>query len=97
MVFEQCILATGSKPVKLPFLPDDPRIITSTGALDLGITKGRMLIIGGGIIGCEMATVYNALGMQVEVVEMLDQIMTGADPDLVKPFQKVLASLNLSL
>lgn len=92
VVFEQCILATGSKPVKLPFLPDDPRIITSTGALDLGITKGRMLIIGGGIIGCEMATVYNALGMQVEVVEMLDQIMTGADPDLVKPFQKVLAS-----
>ncbi len=90
LTFSSCIIATGSRPVALPFLPKDPRIVNSTGALDLAITQGRMLIIGGGIIGCEMATVYNALGMEVHVVEMTGQIMPGADIDLVKPCQKMM-------
>lgn len=88
--FESCIIATGSKPVHLPFLPDDSRVVNSTGALKLSITTGKMLVIGGGIIGCEMATVYNAMGMEVHVVEMTGQIMPGADIDLVKPCQKML-------
>lgn len=84
--FEQCIIAAGSEPVKLPFLPDDPRIIDSTGALELKDIPKRMLVIGGGIIGLEMATVYHSLGTQIEVVELLPQLMTGADPDIVRPF-----------
>ena len=71
--------------MKLPFLPDDPRIIDSTGALSPDDVPGRFLVIGGGIIGLEMATVYHALGAKVTVVEMLDQLIPGADADLVRP------------
>ncbi len=86
--FEQAIIAAGSEPVKLPFIPDDPRIVDSTGALELRFIPKRMLVIGGGIIGLEMATVYYALGSKITVVEMLDGLMLGADRDIVKPFQK---------
>jgi len=86
--FEQAIIAAGSQPVKLPFIPDDPRIVDSTGALELRGIPQRMLVIGGGIIGLEMATVYYALGSRITVVEMLDGLMVGADRDIVKPFQK---------
>ncbi len=86
--FEKCIIAVGSEPVKLPFLPTDPRIVDSTGALALPSIPKRMLVIGGGIIGLEMATVYYALGASITVVEMLEGLMTGADRDIVKPFQK---------
>ena len=86
--FKQAIIATGSMPVRLPFAPEDPRIVDSTGALEmLGVPK-RMLVIGGGIIGLEMATVYSALGSRIEVVEMLDGLMTGADRDLVNVWRK---------
>jgi dihydrolipoamide dehydrogenase len=83
--FDSCIIAAGSSSVKLPFLPEDPRIIDSTGALSPEDIPGRLLVIGGGIIGLEMATVYHALGARVTVVEMLDQIIPGADADLVRP------------
>ena len=86
--FEHCIIATGSSPAWLPFLPDDPRIMDSTGALEIEDVPARLLVIGGGIIGLEMATVYDALGSRVTVVEMLDQLIPGCDPDLVKPLQK---------
>lgn len=86
--FEQAIIAVGSKPVKLPFIPEDPRIFDSTGALELVKTEGELLVIGGGIIGLEMATVYRALGASVSVVELMDQLMPGADKDLVAPFHK---------
>ncbi|CAM8646509.1 Lpd Pyruvate/2-oxoglutarate dehydrogenase complex, dihydrolipoamide dehydrogenase (E3) component, and related enzymes [Burkholderiales bacterium] len=86
--FEQAIIAAGSQAVKLPFLPDDPRIVTSTGALELRQRPQRMLVIGGGIIGLEMATVYSTLGARVDVVEMMDGLMMGADRDLVKVWQK---------
>lgn len=86
--FESCIIAAGSLPVKLPFLPDDPRIIDSTGALELEDTNCKMLVLGGGIIGLEMATVYHALGAEISVVELMDQIMPGADKDVVTPLQK---------
>lgn len=86
--FEQAIIAAGSRPVKLPFLPDDPRIIDSTGALELKETKGEMLVLGGGIIGLEMATVYHSLGATVTVVELMDQLIPGADLDVVMPLQK---------
>ena len=86
--FDQCIIAAGSQAVKLPFIPDDPRVIDSTGALELGDVPGHMLVIGGGIIGMEMAQVYSALGAKITVVEMLGQLMTGADPDLVRPFAR---------
>ena len=88
--FTQCIIAAGSAPVKLPFLPEDPRIIDSTGALALREIPKRMLVIGGGIIGLEMATVYHALGSQITVVEMLDSLITGADKEIVKPLHKKL-------
>ncbi|MGH2861064.1 MAG: dihydrolipoyl dehydrogenase [Solirubrobacteraceae bacterium] len=83
--FDNCIIAAGSSAVKLPFLPDDPRIIDSTGALAPEDIPGRLLVIGGGIIGLEMATVYHALGAKVTVVELLDQLIPGADSDLVRP------------
>ncbi len=83
--FDNCIIAAGSSAVKLPFMPDDPRVIDSTGALSPADIPGRLLVIGGGIIGLEMATVYDALGTHVTVVEMLDQIIPGADADLVRP------------
>ncbi|WP_416208240.1 dihydrolipoyl dehydrogenase [Halomonas sp.] len=87
--FDKCIIAAGSQSVKLPFLPDDPRIVDSTGALELRSIPKRMLVIGGGIIGLEMATVYASLGTRIEVVEMLDGLMAGADRDLVKVWEKV--------
>ena len=86
--FEQAIIATGSQSVRLPFLPDDPRIVDSTGALKLATRPGRMLVIGGGIIGLEMGTVYSTLGARLDVVEMLDGLMQGADRDLVKVWQR---------
>ena len=89
--FEQCIIAAGSQPAKLPFLPEDPRIIDSTGALELQGVPGRMLVIGGGIIGMEMAQVYASLGARITVVELLPQLMTGADPDLVRPLARRMA------
>ncbi|KWK67953.1 dihydrolipoamide dehydrogenase [Burkholderia ubonensis] len=86
--FKQAIIAAGSQSVKLPFLPDDPRIVDSTGALELRQLPKRMLVIGGGIIGLEMATVYATLGAEIDVVEMLDNLMNGADRDLVKVWEK---------
>ncbi len=86
--FEHCIIAVGSHSVELPNLPDDPRIVDSTGALELPDIPERLLVIGGGIIGLEMATVHDALGSKVTVVEMLDQLIPGADPDIVKPLRK---------
>jgi len=83
--FEHAIIAAGSKAATVPVFPDDPRIIDSTGALELKEIPSRMLIIGGGIIGLEMATVYNELGSEITVVEMLDNIIAGADVDVVKP------------
>ena len=88
--FRNCIIAAGSEPVKLPGYPDDPRIIDSTGALELNLPK-RMLVVGGGIIGLEMATVYEALGVKVSVVELMDGLVTGCDRDLVKPLEKRIA------
>jgi dihydrolipoamide dehydrogenase len=86
--FEQCIIATGSEAMRLPFVPDDPRVIDSTGALTLPPNPGRFLVIGGGIIGLEMACVYDALGAKVSVVELTPQLMPGCDPDLVRPLEK---------
>ncbi|MBL8340029.1 MAG: dihydrolipoyl dehydrogenase [Rubrivivax sp.] len=87
--FRQCIIAAGSQAVRLPFLPDDPRIVDSTGALQLRQLPKKMLVIGGGIIGLEMGTVYSTLGARLDVVEMLDGLMQGADRDLVKVWQKM--------
>jgi dihydrolipoamide dehydrogenase len=86
--FKQAIIAAGSEAVKLPFIPEDPRVVDSTGALELRQIPQRMLVIGGGIIGLEMATVYSTLGAQIDVVEMLGGLMTGADRDLVKVWEK---------
>jgi len=86
--FKRAIIAAGSQAVHLPFLPDDPRVVDSTGALQLPHAPKRMLIIGCGIIGLEMATVYAALGARIDVVEMGDQLMLGADRDLVKVWEK---------
>jgi dihydrolipoamide dehydrogenase len=90
--FQKCIIAAGSAAFHLPFIPKDPRIVDSTGALELRTVDGklpqRMLVIGGGIIGLEMATVYSTLGVKVEVVEMLDGLMQGPDRDLVKVWEK---------
>ena len=87
--FKQAIIAAGSRVVKLPFIPEDPRIVDSTGALELRQKPGKMLIVGGGIIGLEMGTVYSTLGARLDVVEMLDGLMQGADRDLVKVWQKM--------
>jgi dihydrolipoamide dehydrogenase len=87
--FAHAIIAAGSQAVKLPFLPEDPRIVDSTGALELKSIPKRMLVIGGGIIGLEMATVYSTLGARIDVVEMLDGLMQGADRDLVKVWEKM--------
>ncbi len=89
--FSQAIIAAGSQAVALPGLPEDPRVIDSTGALALDHIPDHLLVIGGGIIGLEMATVYRALGSQVSIVEMSSQLIPGADPDLVKPLAKRLA------
>jgi len=90
--FDKAIIAAGSQAIQLPFIPDDPRIIDSTGALELRQIPKSMLVIGGGIIGLEMATVYSTLGTRIDVVEMLDELMTGADRDLVKVWEKKNAS-----
>ncbi len=86
--FKQCIIAAGSAAVHLPFIPRDPRIVDSTGALELRFVPEKMLVIGGGIIGLEMATVYSTLGAKVDVVEMLDGLMQGPDRDAVKVWEK---------
>ncbi|MCK0508497.1 dihydrolipoyl dehydrogenase [Aromatoleum anaerobium] len=90
--FGQCIIAAGSAAVHLPFIPKDPRVVDSTGALELRTSGGKapakMLVIGGGIIGLEMATVYSTLGTRVDVVEMLDALMQGPDRDAVKVWEK---------
>jgi dihydrolipoamide dehydrogenase len=87
--FEHCIIAAGSEPFMLPGLPDDPRIVDSTGALELTPIPKKMLVVGGGIIGLEMACVYAALGTEVSVVELTDSLMPGTDPDLLRPFMKI--------
>jgi len=87
--FAKAIIAAGSEAASLPFLPNDPRIVDSTGALELRSIPKRMLVIGGGIIGLEMATVYSTLGARIDVVEMLDGLMLGADRDLVKVWEKM--------
>ncbi len=92
VTFRNCIIAAGSEAAWIPGLPDDPRVISSTGALAPEAIPGRMLVVGGGIIGLEMACVYDALGAKVTVVEMLDHLMPGADPDLVRPLAKRIKS-----
>ena len=86
--FEQCIIAAGSEAVRLPGLPEDPRVIDSTGALEIEAFSGELLVIGGGIIGLEMACVYEALGTAVSVIELTEQLMPGCDPDLVRPLER---------
>lgn len=86
--FEQAIVAVGSRPIELPFLPKDDRIMDSTSALEIEDVKCKMLVIGGGIIGLEMATVYQALGAEITVVELMDQLIPGADADIVAPLFK---------
>ncbi|WP_353506420.1 dihydrolipoyl dehydrogenase [Variovorax sp. J31P207] len=90
--FAQAIIAAGSQAVKLPFMPEDERVVDSTGSLLLKAIPKRMLVVGGGIIGLEMATVYSTLGTRIDVVEMLDGLMQGADRDLVKVWEKVNAT-----
>jgi dihydrolipoamide dehydrogenase len=87
--FQKAIIAVGSQSVMLPFLPKDPRIVDSTGALQLASVPKRMLVIGGGIIGLEMATIYSTLGSKIDIAEMLDGLMTGADRDLEKVWEKI--------
>ncbi len=89
VAFKKCIIAAGSQAVRLPFMPDDPRVVDSTGALALQSVPKKMLIVGGGIIGLEMGTVYSTLGARLDVVEMMDGLMQGADRDLVKVWEKM--------
>lgn len=86
--FKNAVIAVGSEPVKLPFIPEDPRVMDSTGALLLEKPDSRLLVLGGGIIGLEMATVYHSLGAKVSIVEMMDQLAPGADKDVVAPLHK---------
>ncbi|PHM61611.1 dihydrolipoyl dehydrogenase [Xenorhabdus ishibashii] len=97
--FENAIIAAGSRPIQLPFIPhDDPRVWDSTDALELKTVPGRLLVMGGGIIGLEMGTVYHALGSQIDVVEMFDQVIPAADKDVVKVFTKRISKkFNLML
>jgi len=88
IAFEQAIIATGSRPVSLPFIPDDPRVMDSTGALMLEDVNVKMLVIGGGIIGLEMATVYHGLGASIDVVEFMEQLIPGVDKDIIKVLHK---------
>jgi len=90
--FDQCIIAAGSEPVRLAGLPDDPRILDSTDALELPSFSGGLLVVGGGIIGLEMACVFDALGVRVSVVELTPQLMPGCDPDLVRPLERRIRS-----
>ncbi len=89
--FQQCVIAAGSEAIRLPGFPDDERVMDSTGALELADIPGSLLVVGGGIIGLEMAAVYSALGTAVSVVELTDQLMPGCDPDLVRPLQRRIA------
>jgi len=89
VAFKRAIIAAGSQAVRLPFMPEDPRVVDSTGALALGGVPKKMLIVGGGIIGLEMGTVYSTLGSRLDVVEMMDGLMQGADRDLVKVWEKM--------
>jgi dihydrolipoamide dehydrogenase len=89
VAFKKCIIAAGSQAVRLPFMPEDPRVVDSTGALALQGVPKKMLIVGGGIIGLEMGTVYSTLGARLDVVEMMDGLMQGADRDLVKVWEKM--------
>jgi dihydrolipoamide dehydrogenase len=93
VAFKHAVIACGSSPIKLPFMPEDPRVIDSTGALELKDVPKKLLVIGGGIIGLEMATIYANLGSEVTIVEMSDQIASGADKDLVAPLAKRMAGL----
>jgi dihydrolipoamide dehydrogenase len=95
--FDYCIIAAGSEPARIPGLPDDPRVLDSTGALDLKDVPGRLLVIGGGIIGLEMACVYDGLGSEVSVVELTDTLMPGCDRDLVRPLEKRLRARYASI
>jgi dihydrolipoamide dehydrogenase len=91
ITFDNAIIAAGSEPVKLPFIPnDDPRVIDSTGALEMKDIPEKMLVLGGGIIGLEMGTVYHALGSQIDVVEFLDQLIPAADKDIIKVYMKTI-------
>lgn len=88
IAFDNCIIAAGSKPVSLPFIPEDDRIFDSTGALTLKHIPKKLLVLGGGIIGLEMATVYHGLGSEIDVVEFMPQLMGAADKDIAKIYQK---------
>jgi dihydrolipoamide dehydrogenase len=91
VTFDHCIIAVGSSPIRIPGFPhDDPRVMSSTDALAIDDIPARMLVVGGGIIGLEMASVYAALGSQIDVVELQDQLMPGADLDLVRALTKVI-------
>jgi dihydrolipoamide dehydrogenase len=92
ITFDNAIIAAGSEPVTLPFIPNDPRVIDSTGALELANVPKRMLVLGGGIIGLEMATVYSALGVKITIAEFMDQLVPGADKDVVQPLFKRLSA-----
>jgi dihydrolipoamide dehydrogenase len=92
ITFDSCIIAAGSRVATLPDLPDDERIVDSTGALEMPEVPKRLLVVGGGIIGLEMATVYDALGSGVTVVELMDQLIPGCDPDLIRPLHKRIES-----
>jgi len=89
--FSHAIIAAGSQSIKLPFIPDDSRVMDSTSALDLPDVPQELLVIGGGVIGLEMATVYNALGSKITVVEFMDQLLPGMDKDIVRPLQQMLS------
>lgn len=91
ITFEHAIIAAGSRPVKLPGWPEDPRIMDSTGALALEEIPESLLVVGGGVIGLEMACIYHALGAKISVVELADQLLPGVDPDLIKPLHQVIA------
>ncbi|MFT6157122.1 MAG: dihydrolipoamide dehydrogenase, partial [Neolewinella sp.] len=90
ITFDNAVIAAGSEPVSLPFVPKDERVIDSTGALEMRDIPGKMLVLGGGIIGLEMGTVYHALGSKIDVVEFLDQLMPAADKDIVKMYMKTI-------
>ena len=94
--FEHAIIAVGSETVSLPFIPEDKRIFSSTGALELADIKGDLLVLGGGIIGLEMATIYSSLGVKVTVVEFMDQLIPGADADLVAVLKKRMAKKGVN-
>ena len=92
--FKNVIVSTGSRPISLPGIPDDPRILDSTGALELGDIPEKLLIVGGGIIGLEMASVYAELGTRVTIVEVAPELMAGLDPDLVAPLEKSISKIK---